>query len=122
MKDNSVYLRHILECIRRIEEDTACGHDRFMESHTYQDAVLRNLQTMAESTQRLTEDTKAAHPKVEWQSIGAFRNVLVHDYLGIDIERIWEIVQGDVPKLKSTAQEILNGMINSNAVNRGSAH
>ena len=50
MKDNSVYLRHILECIRRIEEDTACGHDRFMESHTYQDAVLRNLQTMAEST------------------------------------------------------------------------
>ena len=107
MKDDSVYLRHILECIRRIEEDTVCGHDRFMESHTYQDAVLRNLQTIAESTQRLTEDTKAAHPEVEWQSIVAFRNVLVHDYLGIDIERIWEIVHGDVPKLKRTAQEIL---------------
>ena len=118
MKENSVYLRHILECIRRIEEDTACGHDLFMESHTYQDAVLKNLQTMAESTQRLSEDLKAAHPEVEWQSIAAFRNVLVHDYLGIDIERIWEIVQKDVPELKRTVQKILDVMVNSNTVNR----
>ena len=110
MKENSVYLRHILECIRRIEEDTACGRDRFMESHTYQDAVLRNLQTMAESTQRLSEDIKAAHPDIEWQSIAAFRNVLVHNYLGIDIERIWEIVQKDVPALKRRVQKLLDAI------------
>jgi len=51
MKDESVYLRHILECIRRIEEDVAAGRERFLESHTLHDAVLRNLQVMAESTQ-----------------------------------------------------------------------
>ena len=112
MKENSVYLQHILECIGRIEEDTACGHDRFIESHTYQDAVLRNLQTLAESAQRLSEDIKRAHPEIEWQSIAAFRNVLVHDYLGIDIERIWEIVQKDIPKLKSSIQTILDTMTN----------
>ena len=120
MKEISVYLRHILDCIRRIEEDTVCGRDKFIASHTYQDAVLRNLQTLAESAQRLSENIKRAHPEVEWQSIAAFRNVLVHDYLGIDIERIWEIVQKDIPKLKSTIQKILDVLPNADAVNRDS--
>jgi uncharacterized protein with HEPN domain len=52
MKDDRVYLRHIQECVRRIEENVASGYEEFMASHTLQDAVLRNLQTMAESTQR----------------------------------------------------------------------
>lgn len=57
-----------------------------------QDAVLRHLQTMTESTQRLSEALEDRHPEVEWRRIIAFRNVLVHDYLGIDLERIWEII------------------------------
>ena len=59
MRDNTVYLRHIMECIRRIEENAAGGHEQFMSSHTLQDAVLRNLQTMSEATQRLSEAVKA---------------------------------------------------------------
>jgi len=108
MKDDVVYLRHIGECIRRIEENVAEGRDRFMASHTLQDAVLRNLQTMAESTQCLSEDLQAAHPEVEWRRIAAFRNVLVHDYLGIDMERVWEITQRDVPGLKRAVLALLD--------------
>jgi uncharacterized protein with HEPN domain len=78
-----------------------------MVSHTEQDAVLRNLQTMTESTRRLSESLKAAHPEVEWARIAAFRNVLVHDYLGIDLERVWEIIQNDVPRLKGAVVKIL---------------
>lgn len=100
MKDDTVYLRHVQECIRRIDQNVAEGRDRFLASHTLQDAVLRNLQTMAESTQRLSEDLKATHSEIEWHRISAFRNVLVHGYLGIDIEKVWEITQHDVPKLK----------------------
>lgn len=109
MKDNRAYLEHILECIRRIEENTRDGKERFLTSHTLQDAVLRNLQTLAESTQRLSESAKADYPNVEWQRIAAFRNVLVHDYLGVDLDRIWEIVQRDVPKLKQGVTEIQKG-------------
>jgi len=58
MKEDTVYLRHIRECIRRIEEDVAGGREEFMGSHTIQDAVLRNLQTMAEATQRLSDAAK----------------------------------------------------------------
>ena len=108
MKDVTVYLRHILECISRIEENTAEGKGRFMDSHTLQDAVLRNLQTMAESTQRLSDNLKATQPKIEWDRIAAFRNVLVHDYLGIDLEIIWEITHRDVPELKQGVERILS--------------
>jgi uncharacterized protein with HEPN domain len=100
MKGEAVDLRHILECIRRIEGNVAGGKEAFMASHTLQDAVLRNLQTMTESTQRLSEGLKAAHPEVEWRVIAAFRNVLAHDYLGIDLDRIWEVSQRDIPSLK----------------------
>jgi uncharacterized protein with HEPN domain len=107
MKDDRVYLFHILECIRRIEDNTAGGKDAFLSSHTLQDAVLRNLQTLAESTQRLSDGLKAGHPQIEWRRIGAFRNILVHDYLGIDLERVWEITQRDVPEFKCKVMEIL---------------
>ena len=107
MKDDRVYLLHILDCIQRIEEDTAAGRDRFLATHTLQDAVLRNLQTLSESTQRLSQATKDRCPEIQWQRIAAFRNVLVHDYLGVDLERIWEIVQRDIPELKRTVAELL---------------
>lgn len=89
MRDDAVYLRHILDCVRRIEEDTAGGREQFLSSRVLQDAVLRNLHTLCESTQRLSEALQARHPEVEWRKVAAFRNVLVHDYLGIDLERVW---------------------------------
>ena len=108
MKDDTVYLQHVLECIRRIEENTASGREQFMASHTRQDAVLRNLQTMAESTQRLSDPLKQKHPEVDWRRIVAFRNVLVHNYLGIDMDIIWEIIGRDIPPLKQAVGSMLD--------------
>ncbi|MCK4303413.1 MAG: DUF86 domain-containing protein [Candidatus Eisenbacteria sp.] len=109
MKDDKVYLRQILEMIRRVEENSRQGKDAFMASHTLQDAVLRNLHTMTETSQRLSDRLKASHPDVEWARIAAFRNVLVHDYLGIDLVLVWNIIQNDVPQLKNAVQQMLGG-------------
>lgn len=79
MRDDRVYLLHIAECIRRIEEIAKSGQEAFESSHILQDATLRNLQVLAESTQRLSDELKRQHPGVEWRRIAAFRNVLVHD-------------------------------------------
>ena len=106
MRDDRVYLEHIVECIRRIEENTADGKEAFAASHTLQDAVLRNLQTLAEATQRLSPRARDLHPTIEWDRLSAFRNILVHNYLGIDLERVWQIVTRDVPVLKAAAQEM----------------
>jgi uncharacterized protein with HEPN domain len=67
--DNRVYLEHIAECIRRVEINMASGRDAFMRSETLQDATLRNLQVMAESTQRLAEPLIASHPR--WTGRGS---------------------------------------------------
>lgn len=106
MKDDGVYLRHMQECIRRIEEHAAAGRDAFFASHTLQDATLRNLQTLAEATQRLSQSIKATQEQVPWAIIAGFRNVLVHNYLGIDLNQVWSIVERDIPPLKQAVAEM----------------
>src|SRR4030042_4849964 len=101
MKSQLVYLRHILECIARVEAYTEKGKKFSQSSHMAQDATLRQLQVMAESTQRLSEDLKSGHSEVDWKALSGFRTVLVHDYLGIDLVRVFESVQDEMPKLKS---------------------
>jgi uncharacterized protein with HEPN domain len=107
VKTDLVYLEHIEECIRRVEKNTAGGHDSFVADDTLQDAVLRNLQTLSEATQRLSDGLKARHPEVEWDRIAAFRNVLVHNYLGIDLETVWRVVREEVPVLKAQVKTMI---------------
>ena len=78
--------------------------ERFFKSILIQDAVLRNLQVLAESTQQLTDEFKEAHPDVEWYKIAGLRNILVHDYLGIDIETVWNIVERKLPELRQVIE------------------
>ena len=110
MTDDRLYLVHISECIARIEEYTSEGRSAFLDDSMTQDAVLRNLQVLAESTQRLSEQIKLGHPEIAWQSIAGFRNLLVHDYLGISLARVWEILDRDLPDLKRVAKELLDAM------------
>ena len=107
MKDERVYLTHMLRCIARIEEYTTDGRERFLSSHLIQDGVIRNLQTLAESSQRLSERLKASHPSVDWKGLAGFRNLLVHDYLGVDLELVYRAVEQDVPKLKLACEAAL---------------
>jgi uncharacterized protein with HEPN domain len=108
MKDDKLYLIHIRECIERVEKYTAeGGKGAFLVSTLIQDAVMRNLQTMAESTQRLSNATKEAHPGVDWYRISGFRNVLVHGYLGVDLDRLWIIVERDLPGLRRAITSML---------------
>ena len=107
MKDDRKYLLHILECIGRIEEDVSAGRAAFDAAHMIQDAVIRNLQVTAESTQRLSGDLKAAHPEIDWSGIVGLRNALVHDYFGVDLGVVWEIVVKDIPQLKSAVLKLV---------------
>jgi len=107
VKDDRLYLIHIGECIDRIERYTAEGKAFFLRDEKTQDAVLRKLQTLAESTQRLSDKAKERRPQIDWRAIAGFRNVLVHDYLGLNMARVWEIVERDLPALKRAADELL---------------
>ena len=85
-------LDHVAECIGLIQTYTEGSKERFMESRLVQDAVVRNLQILAESTTRLSDESKAMEPDVQWGLIRDFRNVLTHGYLRIDLELVWDAV------------------------------
>lgn len=107
MRDDRLYLVHIQECIERIERYTADGKDAFFADDKTQDAVLRNLQTLAESSQLLADPVKAKAAAIDWRGIAGFRNVLVHEYLGVDLKRVWDIVEQDLPVLKGEIDVLL---------------
>jgi uncharacterized protein with HEPN domain len=92
---------HILLCLQRIRENASSGRDVVNNSHTLQDAILRNLQVFCESAQRLSGECKAQHPEVDWRAMSGFRNVLVHDYFGIDFGVVWSAVEKGVPRLRT---------------------
>ena len=99
-------LDHILASIRRIREYTGSRRSIFFASSMVQDAVIRNLQTLAESTQRLSQAAKDAEPSVPWRSIAGFRNVLTHGYLSVDLEVVWSVVAQDLPALEEAMRRL----------------
>lgn len=102
-----VLLAHMLECIARIREYAGGQRDTFFGSRMVQDAVMRNLQTMAESSQRLSAESKAFEPAVPWIKIAGMRNILVHQYLGgIDLETVWSVIERDLDPLAQALERI----------------
>ena len=107
MNHDQSYLGHITDYIARVERYVADSREAFMSSTLIQDAVIRNLQVLAESTRRLSDNLKSSHPEVDWRGISAFRNVLVHDYLSLDLGLIWDVVERDLPDFKLQVDALL---------------
>jgi uncharacterized protein with HEPN domain len=102
VRDDRLSIQHVIDCIWCIERYCQGGEESFRESELIQDAVPRNLQTPAESTQRTSDRLKTLHPEVDWRAIAGVGNVLVHDYLlGINLARVWEMVSVHLPVLGS---------------------
>ena len=105
-----VLLAHMRDCLNRINEYTQGDRARFESSRLVQDAVIRNLQTLAESSQRLSNDIKTSEPQVPWRELAGFRNVIVHGYLGIDLGAIWLVVEQDLPSLSRSLDRMAERM------------
>lgn len=103
---DQIYVDHMLQCISRVFEYTNGDEALFKQSRLIQDAVIRNLQTMAESSQRLSDVSKSQAPDVPWRAIFGFRNIIVHDYLGVDLDVVWQVVVLDLPGLREGLHRI----------------
>ena len=100
MKDAAVFLQHIRDAISRIETYTAGGRRAFLSDTMVQDAVIRNLEVIGEAVRNLPLDLRQQHPTIPWRSITALRNVLIHEYFGVDIDIVWRVVERRLPTLK----------------------
>jgi uncharacterized protein with HEPN domain len=106
--DDRVYLQHILESIKNVEDFTANNLDGFHEIPMAWFATIRALQIMSESATKLSEKSKLKMTAIEWQRIRGFRNILVHDYLGdIDYKIIRAVIEIELPKLKQASEKML---------------
>lgn len=107
MKDDRVYLGHILEAIRDIEQYAGVGRDAFMTDKMRQDALLRKLEVIGEAVKNLSEHAKQRRPAIPWRQIAGMRDRLTHDYFGVDLALVWATVEKDVPNLKTAVEQIL---------------
>ena len=106
-KDPRVYLAHILECAEKIEQFTADGKSRFLQDAMVQDAVLRNFSIIGEAAKRLDDSYRTAHPEIPWRALAGLRDILVHQYEGVDLERVWAIVERELPNLREAIAALL---------------
>lgn len=102
MDKDATYKQHILDAMAKIEKFVhGLSYEQFLTNDLVQDGVIRELEIIGESAKRLSQPLKAATPKIPWKEIAGTRDVLIHDYMSVDLEIVWKTVTDDLPALKS---------------------
>lgn len=107
-KDPNILLLDILDSIENIEKYTKnISENKFFDNLQIQDAVVRRIEIIGEAVKNLPTSFKNKHTNIPWKKIAGTCDVLIHDYSGIDIDLVWEIVNKDIPKLKKQISKLL---------------
>lgn len=108
MKDEALYLDDIVENIDRISKyTTGVTRETFSTDEMVQDVVIRRLAIIGEAASQLSPEFKQQHPEVQWRDIVAMRNILVHEYEGIKLKIVWDVVVDDLPSLRLAVEAML---------------
>lgn len=115
-KKDKATLLAILEAIEKILEFTQSinSADDYYHNRMIFDATLMNFITIGEMVDRLSDEIKDKYPAVDWQKIKDFRNIVAHDYMGIDAEEVWQIIRADIPRLLTVIQNMSNSLEKNN--------
>ena len=107
-KDETVFLRHMLDAVASIREYVeGVSFDGFMKDRQLQDAVVRRLEIIGEAARNVPEAIRLRHPAVAWREAVGFRNVLIHQYFGIDVEVLWLTARSDLIGLRADLERVV---------------
>ena len=108
LRDPRLYLDDIVEAIDRIRQySAAMKYKDFSTDRKTQDAVVRNLEIIGEAASRLPESAKAQAPDIEWRKIVGLRNILAHEYFGVSLPLIWDVIQNKLDPLDAACKNLL---------------
>lgn len=107
MKDDRLYLHHMLERCRRITRFIRPGRDAFMLSDELQDAVIRNVEVIGEAAKRVSAEARGQLASLDWKAICGMRDVLIHDYIGVDLDEVWNVALTRIPELQAVIEQFL---------------
>jgi uncharacterized protein with HEPN domain len=110
-RDETVYLKHILDAIAKAETYLqGIDEDAFFQNSLVQDGVIRQIEIIGEATKNLSEELCTRYAHVPWEDIAGMRDKLIHQYFGVDLDKVWLTARDDLPALKSEVLNILSDL------------
>jgi uncharacterized protein with HEPN domain len=108
-RDYLLFIEDILDAITKIEAYVAnLSFEEFSNNSMAIDATIRNFEVIGEASKNIPKKIKEKYPDVEWKEATGFRNVLIHNYFGIDVEAVWDTLHNNIPVLKKHVEEVFN--------------
>lgn len=108
VKDDKIFIAHILESIKLIEQYTKkVSWEKFEYAWPIVDAVVRRIEIIGEAANKVSKEFKAKHKDIPWLDIVGMRNLLIHEYFNVDEKEVWHTVQNDLPTLKKKLKKTL---------------
>jgi uncharacterized protein with HEPN domain len=110
VKSDRIYLLHIRDAITRIMDYTREGKEAFSARSIVQDAVVRNLEIIGEAVKNLSDSLKGSQTQIPWKSIAGMRDKMIHEYFGVNLQLVWEVIEKSLPELKAATDSLLQDL------------